>query len=111
MKTSYFVRYKGENGVSIAQGTPKWFKGKLYLPLCPPWDLIKKVKEDGDIEYYTQEYYKRVLSKLDPVKVYNDLGEDAVLLCWEKSGEFCHRYIVAVWLEKHLGVKIEEYVG
>ena len=108
MNTSYFAKYKGENGVSIAQGTPIWFKGRIYKPLCPPWSLINKYKSDGDKEYYIRMYNEIVLANLDPIKVYNDLGPEAVLMCWEKSGDFCHRHIVAEWLEKNIGITIKE---
>ena len=46
--------------------------------------------------------------------MYNELGENAVLLCYEKWDDiknnktFCHRRIVAKWLEDNLGVKIQE---
>ncbi len=36
------------------------------------------------------------------------LGEDAIILCWEKSGKFCHRYLVARWIEKYLNIDIKE---
>ena len=50
---------------------------------------------------------KPALSKLDPATVYADLGEDAVLLCWEEnSGAFCHRRRVAEWLGETLGVLV-----
>jgi uncharacterized protein (DUF488 family) len=48
------------------------------------------------------------LDKLDPQKVFDDLGEDAILLCWEAPCQFCHRRLVAEWLEKHLGVNVPE---
>jgi uncharacterized protein (DUF488 family) len=48
------------------------------------------------------------LSKLDPQKVFSDLGQDAILLCWEKPGEDCHRRLVAEWLEGLLGIKVPE---
>ena len=35
-------------------------------------------------------------------------GEDASLLCYEKPGDFCHRRIVAEWLEKGTGVVVPE---
>jgi len=41
--------------------------------------------------------------------VYEELGENAVLLCWEKDG-FCHRHLVADWLQEKLGIEIKEYV-
>jgi hypothetical protein len=48
------------------------------------------------------------LAALDPVKVYAELGEDAVLLCFCDVGVFCHRRIVAEWFEFHLGVYVHE---
>jgi len=53
--------------------------------------------------------YQEILDRLDPRKVYQELGEDAILLCWEKPGEFCHRRLVAEWLERELGVEVPEY--
>ena len=29
-------------------------------------------------------------------------------MCWEKSGDFCHRHLVAEWVEENLGITIEE---
>jgi len=108
MKTSYFAKYKGHSGVSIALGTPPWFVGKTYPNLFPSWDLIKEFKEYSDEAAYTKAYYEQVLIKLDPQEVYDDL-KDSVLLCWEKSGVFCHRRLVAQWIEDSLGIKVEEY--
>jgi hypothetical protein len=89
----------------------KWLqeKSRVYKPLCPEWDLINQYKQQkiGQDEY-TLLYYKQTLDCLDPQKVYNDLGENAILLCWEKPGLFCHRHIVANWLKKTLDVESSE---
>jgi hypothetical protein len=37
------------------------------------------------------------------------LGENAVLLCWEKPWDACHRCLVAEWLEAALGLEIPEH--
>ena len=34
---------------------------------------------------------------------------DIALLCYEKPDDFCHRHLVADWLNKN-GYKCEEYV-
>ena len=107
MKTSYFAKYKKDDAVSIAAKHPPWFKGDSYPALFPKYNFFKKYKEDGDEEAYRKSYYEQVLSKLDAQKVYDDL-KDKTLLCWEKSGAFCHRRIVAEWLYNELGVVIEE---
>jgi len=56
---------------------------------------------------YTDAYHQEVLSKLNPADVYRDL-KDSVLLCWEGPSKFCHRHIVASWLEAELGVIVTE---
>ena len=108
MQTSYFAKYRESDGVNIAIRHPSGFKGISYTSLFPKWSFLSQYKVDGDEEAYTKAYYEQVLSKLDPYKVYVDL-KDCTLLCWEKSGSFCHRRLVADWLEKELGVYIPEY--
>jgi len=131
MNTSYFAKYKGENGVSIAGKTPDWYKGREYKKLAPKFHFFKDYKkcikyidellQEKRItipeaiemkrkteENYTIHYYSEVLNVLDPHQVYGELGENAVLLCWEKSGEFCHRRLVAEWLKKELGIEVKE---
>ena len=52
-------------------------------------------------------YYKyETLDKLDPHKVAAELDEK-VLLCYEKSEDFCHRHIIAAWLQ-HYGYTVKE---
>lgn len=109
MQTSYFAKYRGVNGVSIALKAPTGFTGRQYKRLAPRWDLLSGYK-NGTInnEQYEQIYKQTVLDKLNPQTVYSDLGEDAVLLCWEKPEKFCHRHLVAEWLNEKLGLKIKE---
>ncbi len=105
MFTSYFWRFHlkdDPNLVSIALKSPEWFKGRRYQALAPRSNMLKL----GEEEY--RQKYQAILKRLNPVKVYEDLGPDAVLLCWEQPGEFCHRRLVAEWLEKHLGVEVPE---
>lgn len=110
MKTSYFAKSGNDpNAVSITAFQPLWFKGKHYAPLAPPWSLVSmyksgKIDEDG----YEEMYRKQVLDNLNPREVLKELGEEAILLCYEKSGEFCHRHIAAQWLMGHLDIVIEE---
>lgn len=114
MHTSYFAKSaNNQNAVSIAGKAPIWFKGRQYKVLAPGYWFFKKYKDENDEKYhdevfYTEQYYREVLDKLNPHQVLRDLGEDAVLLCWEKSGEFCHRHLVADWLRGKLGVQISE---
>ena len=115
MFTGYFGNLKNYdnnqnyNFVSIARFNRFW-KGKEYKKLAPPAEIIKI--EDENL--YTKIYYEKVLNKLYPKEVYAELGDNAVLLCYEKWDDiedgktFCHRRIVAKWLEENLGIGVEE---
>lgn len=115
MKTGYFGKVKsyskdkGYRFVSIARFAKFW-NGETYIKLAPPPEIIK-IK---DKELYTKLYYEKVLNKLNSQEVFNELGDNAVLLCYEKYTDiengisFCHRRIVAEWFENNLGIKVEE---
>lgn len=106
--TSYFSSRKWEltKGISIARYNKFW-KGESYPSLFPTFSILHDYK-NGLIneKEYERRYISEVLSKLNPAKVYQDLN-NKVLLCYEKSGDFCHRHIVAKWLNDN-GFKCEE---
>jgi len=115
MNTSYFASTKIIKGdprlVSISRKPPDWIKAfvPIYKPLCPSWDLVMDYKS-GEInqEEYTIRYYNEILNNLDPARTYQELGENSILLCYEKPGKFCHRRIVADWFKKHLNIEVDE---
>jgi hypothetical protein len=92
----------GERLVSIAFHSPKAYHGRSYRALAPRQKMLKMDEATYRVEY------QKILDKLNPRKVFADLGEDAILLCWEPPGKFCHRRLVAEWLEKHLEVSVPE---
>lgn len=99
--------------ISMDRGASAGYSGKCYLDLAPKrgfWDKWRKnigvVSEEENTRFYIEEYYKQVLSKLDPLKVYKDL-EYSTLLCYEDSEEFCHRHVVAAWFNLLLGNTIQ----
>jgi len=109
MKTSCYRKHGNHpNAVSIAGRAPEAYKGREYKKLAPKVWFFKKYKLDGDEAFYKYFFYEEVLGVLDPRKVYEELGEDAILLCWENPGEFCHRRLVAQWLEEALDITIDE---
>jgi CYTH domain-containing protein len=107
--TSHFnsTEFDYSKAVSICGKPPAYYGGREYKKLAPKYWFFKKYKEDGDKDFYREQYYKEVLDKLDPEEVYKDLGKDAVLLCWENPDEFCHRHMVADWFND----KIIQYQG
>lgn len=110
MYTSYFANVKklpaDLEPVSIARGTPPW-AGKIRreLRLAPTQEMLK---------FMTAAQYDRayaaILKALDPAEIARDLGDKAVLLCWEAANvKFCHRRVAAEWLESELGIVVPEY--
>lgn len=117
--TSYFANLKklpkDMTPVAICGKSPDWYKGLEYKKLAPRWWFFKEWK-DGIIDNngYIKNFYKEVLSDLDPTEVVNYIleltqGKTPVLICYEKPGDFCHRHLVADWLNK-AGIKCTEYI-
>lgn len=98
--TSYFANYKGENSVSVSRVTPKWYSGETCIDLAPPWELVEGYK-NGTIS--EKEYRKKYIAKLKKLDVdfYAKLLEGKVLLCYEKSEDFCHRKILRQWFNRN----------
>lgn len=109
--TSYFANNKNIpkdiKRISISRFTPSWAKVDSELKiLAPTADLLHRYK-DGLVsdEAYTAEYVE-YLRSLDPFEIGNAI-QDAVILCYEANGEFCHRHIVAKWLSG-FGFEVKE---
>ena len=116
LTTSYYAKLKKiQKPVAISVGVPKWYSGADYDTLAPPYTIVSAYKR-GIIsdEVFTSEFYKSVLSKLNPLNVYNDIisrfGDDATLICYEKPGDFCHRRLVAKWFEDNLNIEVPELI-
>ena len=110
MLTSNFATCaKQPQAVSIAGWPPPWYAGRQYKALAPKRWFFDEYKRTGDSNAYTKCFYEEVLAKLDPQQVFEALGCDAILLCYEKPGAFCHRRLVARWLETKLGISVPEY--
>jgi len=112
--TSYYGRNEShENAISISASAPKSFKGPHMTVLAPSWELLNGYK-DGKITkaQYATKYIELLESrKLTPQIVYDSISNGSILLCYEKPGDFCHRRILAEWLEKNLNVMINEWVS
>ena len=117
--TSNYENCKTENGISISGDRGKLvdFQGNC-LPIFAPkkefwkvWhDNIGKISEEDNTRYYVEEYYKQVLSKLDPNEVLEMIPDGSILLCYEDNIEVCHRHLVAFWFELFLGITTAEVI-
>lgn len=114
--TGNYNHSKSKNNVSISGDAGKQanYIGKYFSALAPKknfWLIwhqnIGKLPELENNTYYIKEYYNQVLSKLSPKKIFQKLN-NSTLLCYEESNQFCHRHIVAAWLELSLNIKVPE---
>ena len=137
MKTSYYANLKSIDqqqyipvAISGDEGKLVGFEGRARRDLSPYYFFKKWKEKEVEIENayedkslskeeyrklkktnedaYIKKFYQSVLKPLDPKAVYKDLGENAILLCFETPTEFCHRFLIAGWLELNLGIKIDE---
>ena len=129
--TSYFanLRKLPENiiPISICGKAPDWYKGLQYKKLAPKYDFFMEWKKNHDNDYYIKCFKEQVLDKLngdDVVKELDSLLIDVTttlnykvdsmlvpriaLVCYEKPSDFCHRHLVADWLNKN-GISCKEW--
>ena len=109
--TSYFAKMRKMTPeqqakcMSIARFTPKGVNIPINTMLAPKWDILKKYKEDNDMNAFARAY-KEQPTALDPTKVAKTM-DGRILVCYEKIGDFCHRHILARWLRDN-GYECEE---
>lgn len=111
--TSYFGQLKnlakdGIIPISIARYTPGYFKGRSIINVAPTGPMLSMKDE----EY--KKAYAEILRHVDVVKLHRNIlqiadGRNVALLCYEKPGEFCHRRLLAEWMERSLNIEIPEY--
>lgn len=76
------------------------------------WFFQKWKNKEIDNDEYAKMFKKEVLDKINKKGIKDFLEsfqEDVFLLCYEKSGDFCHRHIVANWIRHELGLEVQEY--
>ena len=109
--TSYFSKYRGDNGVSIARSQPMKNGVPYYEELNefrPPAWLLEGFKDGTITEKEFKHYYKNVVLRGFSPVAWGKRLQGKVLLCWEKPGDFCHRQIVANWLIS-AGFEVKEW--
>lgn len=111
--TSYYARacriIPDYRLISISIGIPNNFNGEIMRELNPPEWLLYSYK-NGNIteDEYSKIFYEQVLSKLNPVDIYNKC-KGKVLLCYCGKDSFCHRKIVLDWLKNNISEDIIGY--
>ena len=114
--TGNYEECKAGNLISISgdRGRKVGYTGKAITKLAPKrafWDIwynnIGKIPEEENIKYYIEEYYMQVLSKVDIEELLKD-EKDPILLCYEKGQDFCHRHVLAEYIEIKYGIKVRD---
>ena len=115
--TGYYAKLKeyenaGLQPLSIAGRAPSFYKGPQYKSFAPEYKMFMDWKK-GKIDNmeYTSIFTKHLdtLDKEAVRRTLNSFDKDVILLCYEKTGDFCHRHIVADWIEKNLNMRVDEY--
>lgn len=125
--TSCYINAKSGNLVSITgDGGNAWgFYGNAHKKMSPRlylWQYYNQnpenLTEDELIDWYIKEFYDLRLKDLNPNELIDTLnqrfGEDIILLCHELPGlkinkeHFCHRRLLADWIELETGIVIPE---
>lgn len=118
--TGYFARiekYKelGLYPVSIARYNPKGMNIFTWSAVAPSEDILRDYKSgkiteiEYDFRYRLQLQNRNILEDLYFIdskipKEYNGI----VLCCYEKSGTFCHRYILAEYIDEKFSISVKE---
>lgn len=98
--------------IGISRGTPRGSVGYRRLRALEPGDWFRSVTPARYLELYSE-----ILDRLEPAEIYDRLiafSDNPVLLCWETASDchlgrtFCHRHLVAQWLEDRLDIDVPE---
>ena len=118
--TSYFANVKkleaaGVIPISISCYPPRWFPAGYprMKELAPTGAMLKMTQEEYDFKF------DQILDKLCPSNILEKLagiskqngGADVAILCFEKPTDFCHRHVVAKWLNQHPALSDQGSVG
>ena len=118
--TSYFAKVKSIPDdiipIAICGGIPFYWKGLWYKKVAPSIKFFTEWKQNHDNDFYVEHFNAEVLAKHTPDEVVSELfalanGADKIcLICYEKPGDFCHRHLVADWLNATGKYNVQEWV-
>ncbi len=73
--------------------------------LVPDWSLVKAIRSGSiSLDEYSSAYLRGLEERWDEVSAWLSSltpSEDFTLLCHEREGEFCHRWLVADLVREH----------
>ena len=116
--TGYYSKIKeytdsGLTLLSISRTKPEFAKSCIDIPQLFPSDKILWDHKKGKID--DMEYTSKYLDQLNElgvdriIKMIQIFGDNVVLLCWESPEKFCHRHILADYINKNSNINVEEF--
>ncbi len=132
LSTSSYDKAKCGNTVSISGdgGLNVGYTGPSYKKLAPrlftyqeyseQLEKLKKIKDYFEYikfrrqieDKYMDSYYETRLKNLNVDELFEILiskfGNDIILLCYEDVDLFCHRRVIADWIELKTGIYVPE---
>lgn len=118
IRTRYYykVRNKAEDyyKVAISLTAPTGEYDRHAVLLAPTQDMLWYYKNSFISEAEYTRMYREILDKLKAEGTLNGYVDDfkkhdkVLLLCYEGKYKFCHRHILAEYLNKHYGLNITE---
>lgn len=116
--TGYYSKVKeyADSGLillSISRTKPEFAKSCIDIPQLFPSNKILWDYKKGKID--EMEYTSKYLDQLNElgvdriIKMIQIFGDNVVLLCWESPEKFCHRHILADYINKNSNINVEEF--
>jgi hypothetical protein len=117
MKTLYTSNYARNSENPMAYGIsctiPTWYSGKRLSIIAPTWNIVGASK-DGMIneEEYASLYYDLLQERgVTPRSIVDALPDGAIMLCYERPLDFCHRRLIADWIERETNTPVMELLN
>ena len=117
--TSYFAKMNKFPSdfipVAICGWIPDFYKGLWTKKVAPKWSFLQAWKQNHDNDLYIEHFNKEILDATTPEDFINLLknmtnnAENVVLLCYEKPSDFCHRHLVADWINNNTDYEVTEW--
>ena len=109
------LRYDFCFWIAISRTIPDWYKPDCRLVwLAPTWDMLNHYKQTKDTNEYTRKYLNILVEK-DKTLEYlaerlriKERKQNVLITCWEPKGEFCHRHLLADYLNVRFKMNIVE---
>jgi hypothetical protein len=116
MKTSYFaVNATNPKSIAVCRYIKDWvymagFDGPILMEVAPPWKIVRAYREGRlSREEYSEDYLAFLNKIAYPKRLIASIPDDAILLCYEAPNQFCHRRLLAKWIEEKSGIAVPEW--